>query len=293
MRVLLIILGIIAGIIILITVLLHFSVKAFIDANKNHADITVKYLGFTVYRLKIPDADKSSEKASGVPTDEHDTSPPPSENTDAVPSADESQPEFTLTEISAVDSTDREERQDECEKIQEKSEEPDKPEKDESGPIYKEDSAKAENIKSDGASEKAKKPKKPHPSLLEMWNEYKQYIPAAKKAFRKLLKLIRIYDIDFSLTVGNDDPYKAGLNFGRINAAVYSVLGLLCTLFDVSIKHTEIKCDFEKKVTDFSVSTIICVRPSAVIALAAYIGVYYLKIRNSKKKLEQHCTISS
>ena len=128
--------------------------------------------------------------------------------------------------------------------------------------------------------------KSAEPTLLEKFNAVKKYIPAGKKAFRKLLKLIRFYGLRLELTVGSDDPYKAGLNFGKINAALYSLLGLLCCLFSVKIEHTEIRCDFEKKTTDFYVKTAVYIRPIALIALAVYVGIYYLKIRKSLKKLE-------
>ena len=242
MVVLYIILGILAAVIVILVVLLHFSVKAYISADKKHVDIDVKYLGFKLYSLSVPEKEKPPEE-----------SPPEDLN-------DLAEIHKKIEESSAQDSPadNAEPPQDEPKGPEDDSTENDEPEE-----------------------------KKPKPSLLDMWNEYKKYIPAGKKAFRKLLKLIRFRDLNLSLTVGNDDPYKAGLNFGRINAAVYSVLGFLCTVFSVTIDKTEIKCDFENKTTDFSVSTAIFVRPSAVIALAVYLGIYYLKIRNSMKKLEK------
>lgn len=269
MTVLLIILGILAALILLIVVLLHFSVKAYILADKNHAYIEVKYLGFRFYKLNVPyNTHENSNHAK----------------------KDEDQPVIILTELDEDNSEDKpdgestpEEPKPEADSAaQEITKEPesDKPE------------SVAEDIKkgSDKKDEKKdvkEKDKEPKPSLIEQFNEYKKYIPAGKKAFRKLLKLIRFYGLKFSLTVGDDDPYKAGLNFGRINAAVYSLLGLICCIFSVKIDSTEIKCDFERKTADFSFETWVYVRPSAVIALAAYIGIYYLKVRKSMKKLDK------
>ena len=247
MIVLWIILGVLAALIAIIVILLHISVMAYIEADNNRLDVKVKYLGFELYKLSLPD---KSETESDKPPE--GTAPEPESS------------EIELSEIPEVDSTGGEKPDSEPEPQPEK--ESDEPEKTEE---------KAEE-KTDGDG----------PSLLDKFNAVKKYIPAGKKAFRKLLKLIRFYDLRLELTVGNDDPYKAGLNFGRINAVAYSVLGLLCCLFSVKIEHTEIKCDFEKKVTEFYAKTAIYVRPSAVLALAAYVGIYYLKIRKSLKKLD-------
>lgn len=242
MIVLWIILGVLAALIAIIVILLHISVRAYIEADNSRLDVKVEYLGFELYKLSLPD--KSKTESDKLP-----------EGT--APKTESS--EIELSEIPEVDSTGGEKVEPQLEK------EPDEPQKTEE---------KAEE-KTDGG-----------PSLLDKFNAVKKYIPAGKKAFRKLLKLIRFYDLRLELTVGNDDPYKAGLNFGRINAVAYSVLGLLCCLFSVKIEHTKIKCDFEKKITEFYAKTVIYVRPSAVLALAAYVGIYYLKIRKSLKKLD-------
>lgn len=246
-----IVLGILAAIILLLVILLHISVRAYVDADKKHLNLEVRYLGIRLYKLSLPD--KSEKKP---------------ENQDKS-----SEPEISVEEIKEVDSTD--------DKSVEQADE-----------TVAEDVKKPDNCSSDVSEISRENPDKQKdkpqgPSLVEQFNEYKKYIPAGKKAFRKLLKLIRFYDLRLDLTVGNDDPYKAGLNFGRINAIVYSLLGLLCCIFSVKIKSTDIRCDYENKTVDFSFGTTVYVRPSAVIALAAYVGVYYLKIRNSKKKLEK------
>lgn len=251
MIVLWIILGVIAAIVLLLFILLHFSVKAYVEADKKHVHLEVKYLGFKLYKMDLPDESKKQDEENETES--------------------EDSPIIELSEIPETDSTDSSERPKEAEQPTEDSKDDDKPQEE-----------KPQNDSSESDEEKASKP-----SLLDQYNEFKKYIPAGKKAFRKLLKLIRFYDLKFRLTVGDDDPYKAGLNFGRINIVVYNALALLCCIFSVKIDSTEIKCDFEKKTTDFYVSTAVYVRPSAVVALAAYLGIYYLKIRKSMKKLEK------
>lgn len=128
---------------------------------------------------------------------------------------------------------------------------------------------------------------KPKKSVKEIIDEYKPYLPVAKKALRKLLKMIRFYDLDLSLTVGDEDAYKAAMKFGKINALVYSAIALLCCAFTVSIKHTEINCNFDSSKTYASVATTVKVRPSAVLALAIYLGINYLKIRHNQNEKEK------
>lgn len=249
-----IILGVLAVIILLIVILLHFSVKAYIEADNKHFRLDVKYLGFTVFKLRVPEKDKPSEDDS------------PKEN----PPQSEPIPEYELSEIPEADSTER----DEEEQKEGASEETDS----------KNDSEEAKNSEADDKDENTSNDEEP--SLLDKFNVVKKYIPAGKKAFRKLLKLIRFYDFTFEMTYGSDDPYKAGLNFGRINALFYNVLALLCCVFSVKIDHTDIKCDFEHKAADFYFKTAVYVRPSALISLAVYVGIYYLIIRSKLKKLE-------
>ena len=251
MIVLWIILGVLAALIAIIVILLHISVRAYIEADKTHLNVEVKYLGFSLYKLSLPD--KNENEPSGEVN-------PPQDNL-----REPDKPEIEITEIPESDSTDREEA---SKKSEEECTEENSNEEEKSQKVSEQDEKSAE------------------PTLLEKFNAVKKYIPAGKKAFRKLLKLIRFYGLRLELTVGSDDPYKAGLNFGRINAALYSLLGLLCCLFSVKIEHTEIRCDFEKKTTDFYAKTAVYIRPIALIALAVYLGIYYLKIRKSLKKLE-------
>ena len=271
MTVLWIILGVIAALITVIVILLHFSVKAYIRADRSGLDINVKYLGIKLYSLSLPDkGGKDDAKADGG------AEQPPGK------------PEIVLTELDEADSTEAPiaDTHAQVDPPADDENKPQKPEK--SGEDKPKEAESAENDENDEKAENDEdKPKEIKPTLLEQFNEYKKYIPAGKKAFKKLLKLIRFYDLKLDMTVGNEDPYKAGMNFGKINAAVYSAIGLLCCIFSVKIDSTEIKCDYENKRFDIDFYAAVYVRPSAVIALAAYVGVYYLKIRKSMKKLDK------
>lgn len=117
-----------------------------------------------------------------------------------------------------------------------------------------------------------------------MIEEYKPFVPVAKKGLKKLLKLIRFYDLDLSVTVGDSDAYKAAMKFGQVNALVYSILGLLCCAFSVRIKNTAVNCDFNAKTVDGAIKTTVKVRPSALLSLIIYLGINYLLIKRKQKK---------
>lgn len=223
--------GIIAFIVFVIYILLHISIRAYIDASNEGVHVKVTYLGIKLWSTDDPKPDGNGEQTPSEPPDE---------------------PPFELTELEEVKPPDETEYTDYID---------DEPEDD------AESVSKLSSIK----------------STIE---KYKPYIPIAKKALRKLIKLIRITDLDVDIIVGDSDAYKAGKKFGNINALFYSILGLICCLFTVKIKHTEIKCDFNSNKVDGRVSTCIKARPSAILCLAIYLGINYLKIKKHTKHKE-------
>lgn len=124
-----------------------------------------------------------------------------------------------------------------------------------------------------------------------MIEEYKPFVPVAKKGLKKLFKLIRFYDLDLSVTVGDSDAYKAAMKFGQVNALVYSILGLLCCAFSVRIKNTSVNCDFNSKTVDGAIKTTVKVRPSALLSLIIYLGINYLLIKHKQKKVNKETNL--
>lgn len=235
------------ALILIIYVLLHISVRAYIKFDKKSLKLCVKYLWFTAFKMDTSESSKRSTPED-VPTESKND-----------------KPDFELSELEEVASTQ------------------DKPSEDKKTP-EPESKSESKEIKED-TSKESDKEEKEHKSLKERWEEIKPYFPVAKKSLRKLLKMIRLYDLELHLTVGGDDACKAGMNFARANQVFYPALALLCTAFSVKINKTEINCDYNANTFDVSGGVVIMVRPSAVIALAVYLGVNYLKIRiRSKRK---------
>lgn len=235
------------ALILIIYVLLHISVRAYIKFDKKSLKLCVKYLWFTAFKMDTSESSKRSTPED-VPTESKND-----------------KPDFELSELEEVASTQ------------------DKPSEDKKTP-EPESKSESKEIKED-TSKESDKEEKEHKSLKERWEEIKPYFPVAKKSLRKLLKMIRLYDLELHLTVGGDDACKAGMNFARANQVFYPALALLCTAFSVKINKTEINCNYNANTFDVSGGVVIMVRPSAVIALAVYLGVNYLKIRiRSKRK---------
>lgn len=149
------------------------------------------------------------------------------------------------------------------------------------------DEDSAEPDKAEDEEELGEETHSKKPTVKEKWEEYKQYIPIGKKAFKKLLKIIRIYKLNVNVEVGGRDAYKTALNFGYINSVFYSLLGLLCTAFSVKIDNTSITCNFESEKTSVEASACLYLRPSSIICLAIYLLLNYLKISRKQKRLNK------
>lgn len=248
-----IILSVLAALILAVVILLHIPIKAYVSYIGDKFSLYVKYMRFTVYTLDGDKTDKPKnfDKDNNEPTRDADV---------------------TLLEIP------------DAEKQPDKHNEVKKP----SEPAEK---ASPKKPRERGGAEKENKPGRDKPSLserkrslLERWNQIKVYIPTAKKALKRLLKMIKLSDLYVKISVGDDDPYEAGMKFAKTNQAFYPALALLCCLFSVKIKHTEINCDYEKNASGFDGSVTVSVTPAAILSLALFILINYLKIKRSEKK---------
>lgn len=248
-----IILGIILALFLIVFVLLHISIKAYVEFDKKRLRLKVRYLCFKLYEL---DTDKTNVSAL------HNDKNKPSSG----------KPEIEISELEETFSTQTD---------LEKDSETEKSEK--STLTGGAQEANVEND-SDGNDDKKQKGSK---SLKERWEEIKPFFPIAKNGMKKLLKMIRLYDLELHLAVGGDDAYKAGMNFARANQVFYPALALICTAFSVKIKKTEINCDYSTNTFDASGAVVVKVCPSAVVALAVYLGINYLKIKHKNKKKQK------
>ncbi len=269
-----IVLYILLGIIALIVILLHFSVRVTLEAKTGEKPkIELKYLFFTIYprkpkkKKKDEDSDKPPEEYKSEFTDEDieklleqaetidigEEETKPSEH--IVEKKEEKPPE---AETEAAKETEQASPQDNI-KASEISDTP--PAEDNAEP--------AEEEKKEGAIAKVKR----------YFNMVKPYIPMAWKYFKKILKTIRITKLDIELTSGKEDAYEAAMMYGKLNAALYNVIALLSRIFTVRVlKNTKVNCVFDEKKFEYDVSTVVLVRPSTLIAIVFCVGVNFLRI---------------
>lgn len=279
--------GIVAGLIAVISILLSISVRADIAFDKGGVSVAVKYLWFKLYSFdarestgkedKDGQSDKSvfrtgahkksggadkSKKASKTAAQPDGSAGKKRGGAETEYSGDEKQ----KGKPSDLDKEDVSHTQQETQASQTTHA---------SQTTQASQTTHASSEEKDGAGGKLDE-------LKQKWQEVKPFVPVAKKGFKKLLRLIRLRQLDIWLKVGGEDAYEAGMNFGRANQVFYPALSLVCCIFSVKIKHTEIRCDFEHEGFDFGGSVLVLVRPAAVLGLAIYLGINYLKI---KKKL--------
>lgn len=152
--------------------------------------------------------------------------------------------------------------------------------------------APAEAVKEDGKEaekpKKAKKEKKPkdpkNPTLPEIFELVKVFVDSLGKPLKKLLKRIRICDLDLKMICGGDDAAKAALKFGAMNLVVSNAMGYLDVFFTLRNPRVDINVDFqsEETITECSCK----VRMSAMIFLMfafTFLGRFLMRALKSEK----------
>ena len=280
-----IVLYILLGIIALIVILLHFSIRANIKLNADGFQLKVKYLFFTVFQLP-EDPDKKKKKKQKKPKKKKLKK---NEKTKHIEVSDTPLSEEEIDELKKQ--LDEDDTSDEDIVVEEKKPEPPpkpltKAEQKALKKKQKEEKKKAkEEKKRLKAEEKANKPplKEKIADLKRKWLMIKPYIPVGWKAVKKLLKTIRFRKTSIQLGFGKEDPHEAAMNYGKMNIAVYDGLALLGHVFTMHYKRVKIYCLFNENTTKYDIDTTIYVRPSTVIAIAFCTLVNFLKIFISQK----------
>ncbi len=279
-----IVLYILLGIIAFIVILLHFSVRASIKANKQGVEIKVKWLFFTLY----PRKPKKPKKKKGEPET------PSSEASDKSDEPD-------LSENALEEFIKEAEEVQQDTKVEEKT-----VETDDAVATEKTVSTESETVKTKKKKAKQDKHKAEHETVSEEKTEkkgklaqlkdkykaIKPYIPTGWKYFKKLLKKIRFTNIEADVTVGKEDAYEAALWYGKVQGIIFSSFGWIASIFTVKVKHVDVHCKFNEKITDGEISLKVKVRPSTMIHIAFCLGINFLRIwlrqrRQRKRRIEQ------
>ncbi len=136
--------------------------------------------------------------------------------------------------------------------------------------------------KEDSNNKKTKQKKeKTKNDLFEKIEVVKVILESSKKGLRRLVKGIRICDINLDFAVADEDAYNAAINYGIVNTAVFNVISFLRTFFTVSIEKINIICRFNSSQSNYDGSCRIKLRPITAILAAGSIYFHYLA--NAKK----------
>lgn len=248
-----ILLWVLLGLVALIFVLLHFSVKIHVKLDNESLDVKVKYLFFDIYprpeknKKKKFKKTKNTKKNSSKPID--DLKPP-------VKTAQVISEEPPKTE--PLNNTQKQPTVEKTESRKEIKNEKHEPTLREKLNAYK-----------------------------EKWLKIKPYVPTTWKSVKKLLKTIRFTHTDIELTTGKEDAYESAMLYGKVNAGLYNGLAVLGEIFTIHYKATKVNCAFNEDVFDYRLETQVSLRPSAVIAIAFCTFVNYLKIYLKQRKTNE------
>ncbi len=278
-----IVLKILLIIILVIVILLHFSVTVFVRGGTGgNFEIKLRYLGITLYprpkKKKNKKKKKRRKKKKAVKPKQDISETNTEEMTETVAEVAEEKPDETADTQSAAEeihSATLEEvfgEEDISVGEETSSIEDEKPEDKPAGKKGRRSRKKKEKKKKEKKPrEKKEKPEKGESKLdglKRKWEFIKPYIPPAWKYSKKLLKAVRIEDVKINIDTGKEDAAESAQFYGKLQAALFSVLNFLAMIFTLRVKEANINCHFNVKRLDAEGEAVVKVRPSTMIAIA-------------------------
>ena len=278
-----IVLKILLIIILVIVILLHFSVTVFVRGGTGgNFEIKLRYLGITLYprpkKKKKKKKKKRIKKKKAVKPKQEISETNTEEMTETVAEVAEEKPDETADTQSAAEeihsATVEEVFSEEDISVGEETSsiEDEKPENKPAGKKGRNSRKKKEKKKKEKKPrEKKEKPEKGESKLdglKRKWEFIKPYIPPAWKYSKKLLKAVRIEDVKINIDTGKEDAAESAQFYGKLQAALFSVLNFLAMIFTLRVKEANINCHFNVKRLDAEGEAVVKVRPSTMIAIA-------------------------
>ena len=278
-----IVLKILLIIILVIVILLHFSVTVFVRGGTGgNFEIKLRYLGITLYprpkKKKKKKKKKRRKKKKAVKPKQEISETNTEEMTETVAEVAVEKPDETADTQSAAEeihsATVEEVFGEEDISVGEETSsiEDEKPEDKPAGKKGRRSRKKKEKKKKEKKPrEKKEKPEKGESKLdglKRKWEFIKPYIPPAWKYSKKLLKAVRIEDVKINIDTGKEDAAESAQFYGKLQAALFSVLNFLAMIFTLRVKEANINCHFNVKRLDAEGEAVVKVRPSTMIAIA-------------------------
>lgn len=247
---------IIAAVIGLIVLLLNFPVRVLVSIKDGKANIRVKYLFIEVYpRKERPERPPKPQKERKKKENSEDVPPQEEQSTPVMEtSAQETQ--------TAKDPPPRDETADADGSVKEPQ----------------------EDAPDDESPEREKKE-----PLMTRINNFLDGLNEKKQAFqllwelcfgpvKKLLLKIRIDSVVIDFAAADEDAYNAAMLYGKMNAAVWNVIGWLKAMTHIKLSSVKVDCLFDspKDKTRYDGSCTVKLRPASVVNAIGKIGFGYL-----------------
>ena len=142
---------------------------------------------------------------------------------------------------------------------------------------------KKEKPKKKETKKPAKEPWKPDFSTI--WGSLPELWRILKKGLRMTFRRIRISPMDFSAVIGGEDPADTAILYGKLNAAMWSVLPPLQELVDMPDAHVHMEPDLQGGESNVSgdVGLSFLIRDKTVIGFACGIPLIKWLIRLRKQ----------
>lgn len=93
----------------------------------------------------------------------------------------------------------------------------------------------------------------------------KMLVESVKHPIKKLIKKIKITELNINSTVGGDDAAKVAINFGLQNAAIHSAVAWLDSIANVKVEKINIQADFMNEVSDFAIHCKVKIKTGTVL----------------------------
>lgn len=231
---------IIVGIIALIVLILYFPLNAYITYAEGRLDVRVKFLMFTFYPKKEKPEKKRKKKSGGKKK--------VSDGSSDIKALDEPKEKSEPQLISE-------------EKAEEKSDDPEKPQFDGIDIEYIDKPPK----KKQSVSEDRKKVSDIIDEIKEKLELVKLLWKLAGKYVMKILKDIRIDGLCADITAAGEDACEAALLYGKLNAAVWNIIGFGQRFVKLTVKKVNISCSFDEGKPKYNVSARVNIRPAVFI----------------------------
>lgn len=145
------------------------------------------------------------------------------------------------------------------------------------------ETVKPENPKKGKQKSKSKKQKK-ESGLLDDLKYYLDLLEGVPSLVGKLIKRIRFEKVYVYIEEGSEDACETALSYGKLNAAVWTVYGLLCGIFTVKLKSVDIVPVFGEDIFKYRIKALIKLRIYHIIIIALRV---LLKIFMKKNKKER------